>query len=76
MSNNPPSGVTLELSAEQAKFLLDNCNANITCGLGALTVLKSYDLLEKIITQIEHFKEMRTKLIAQGVISDDGHDDP
>lgn len=68
MSNNPPD-VSLELTAEQAKFLLRNCDSNIAFALGSLQTV-GRDTAEKMVVVMEQFKEIRAKLIAQGIKND------
>jgi hypothetical protein len=64
--------VTLELTPEQAEFMLRNCDANITYGLAGLE--KSFRdnrrMAEQLISMMEQFKEIRQLLLAQGVKAD------
>lgn len=63
--NNPPA-VVLELTKEEAEFLLDNCDTNIRMSLGMLTKV-SQSTGERLIKLIERFKSIRKKLRNQGV---------
>jgi hypothetical protein len=65
-SNNPP--VILELPKELAEFIVTNCDANITFALQFLQQLKSRDLQEQMVANIEKFKqllELTTKALKQ-----------
>ncbi len=66
MTNNPPY-VSLELTQEQAEFLLKNCNSNLTLGLQLVMACKSREQAEKFIQFNENFKAIRTMLLKQGV---------
>jgi hypothetical protein len=67
MSNNPPD-VALELTTDEARFLLDNCNSNIVFALNAIQQGElSRPSLEKLIALSEKFKGIRAKLIKAGV---------
>jgi len=61
MSNNPPD-VILDLTFEEAKFLVENCEANLNLSLQVLPNLTSRDLMEKLVNQMEMFKTIRKKL--------------
>lgn len=67
MSNNPPD-VILELTMDEAKFLLENCNSNIGFALNAI---QNGDLsrptVEALVVKMEQFKAVRTKLLTSGV---------
>lgn len=71
MSNNPPD-FTLDLTSEEAEFLMRNCRANIHYGLQALQAL---DLDPNATEQgfidirdmLERFTALRDKLRAAGV---------
>lgn len=65
-SNNPPD-VVLELTKEQAKFLLENCDSNITLALGLMMEVRDRSSAEMLISMNEQFKTIREKLKAQGV---------
>ena len=65
-SNNPPD-VFLELTMDQAKFLLENCDKNISLGLSLVMQTESREIAEKIVEVNEKFKEIREKLRNQGV---------
>lgn len=69
-SNNPPD-VVLELTHEQAQFLLSNCDQNIAVGLAGMQMLRDRDSLVKLVSLTEKFKEIRNLLRRQGV-----HNDP
>ena len=61
-SNGPP--VIVELTQEEAKFLIDNCESNIIMGLQALqTTLTSKDLMKKVINLNDCFKTIRDKIM-------------
>lgn len=60
MSNNPP--VMVELTAEQAKFLKENCETNMTFCLDAMMKLgneMSKDSLVKLVALLENFKGVK-----------------
>lgn len=69
MSNNPPFAI-LELNEKQAKFLLANCDSNITMALGLLQSVKTREAAEKIVELNEQFKAIRDMLTRQGVHND------
>jgi len=54
--NNPP--VTVELTEEQAKFLIENCNTNIAFSLSNLQQV-SPKTAEKLVKLIEDFRGVR-----------------
>ncbi len=66
MSNNSPDH-TLNLTKDEAQFLLKNCNVNITMMLGGLQSLTSRDSMMQLVLYIEQFKAIREKLVADGV---------
>lgn len=68
MSNNPP--VVLELTKEEAEFLLQNCDKNIEFGLhfmvnaqaeGGPMTPERRATVEKIIGVMEQFKALKAK---------------
>jgi len=65
-TNSPPD-VSLELTHEEAVFLLDSCESNIDFGLRSLNLITSPDLLKKSVDNMEKFKIIMKKLRAQGV---------
>lgn len=67
-SNNPPA-VSLELTQEQAQFLMDNCDANLRIGIGAVMTCTTREQAEPWINLNEQFHAIRRKLIAQGIES-------
>lgn len=69
-SNNPPE-ISLNLTSTEAKFLLQNCNANIRMGLGAIEQKMSESSIRKLIELMEDFKTIREKLLKAGVQVDD-----
>ncbi len=60
-SNNPP--VTIELSAELADFVVENCEANMEFGLKSLQMLTSRDLQERLVANMERFKALREAVL-------------
>lgn len=62
-NSNLPYAI-LELTREEHKFLLDNCEANIVHGLSALQGVTSeqHQLATKLVVMLEMFKAIRTKL--------------
>lgn len=67
MSNNAPD-IVLELTNEQAAFLMENCDSNITFGLNAMmTGELERSSLEKLVELSEKFKGIRKALIKAGV---------
>ena len=54
--NNPP--VIVELTKEQATFLLENCDTNIGYGLNFLQSV-SRETAEKLVEQMEMFKGIK-----------------
>lgn len=66
MSNNPPD-VELQLTLEEAQFLLRNCESNIHFALMALEAIETRGNLEKTVDLMESFKNIRDKLKSQGV---------
>ena len=71
LSNNAPD-VSLELDAETAHFLLENCESNLTLALGLImSPGMSRESAEKLVAMNDKFKIIRDKLKAQGVKTDD-----
>jgi hypothetical protein len=69
-SNNPPD-VILELTKQQAEFLLKNCNSNITMGLKLIDMPDvSRGTLERAVALMEEFKAIRAMLVTQGITDD------
>lgn len=70
MSNNPPDFV-LELTQEEAEFLMRNCKANLHYSLTAMTKLQEMDArrssFEKLVEHTENFKTISDKLKKAGV---------
>lgn len=74
-SNNPPD-VVLELTNEEATFLLRNCRVNIQYGLDAMQAMDldpntSDEFFAKMQEQLKHFTEMQNKLRMLGVTDAD-----
>jgi len=65
LSNNPP--VVIELDAEMADFIEENCDANIAFALGMLQSGESNrsDKPERLVVAIEKFKRLR-QLVRDG----------
>ena len=61
MSNNPPD-VILELTQDEADFLLKNCESNMAFALSAMQALEDMKSLEKLVDLNEKFKNIRDKL--------------
>lgn len=66
MAGNNPPDVVLELTRDEAQFLLRNCDTNIAFGLANLQTMER-PAAEKLVGLIEQFKGLRNKLIKQGV---------
>ena len=68
-SNNPPA-VSLELTQDEADFLLRNCKANIQYSLLAIQKLDALDArresFEKIVETTDYFKALMEKLKKAG----------
>lgn len=65
MSNNPPE-VIVELTLEQAEFLVCNCDSNIGFGLGAMESLQEEANLRKLVGLMEQFKAIK-KAVQKGM---------
>jgi len=69
MSNNPPD-VILDLTAEEATFLLRNCQSNIQYGLQSLQAADiegaSNEFFVRMRDLIEQFSNIRDKLRNSG----------
>lgn len=63
--------VILELSADEAEFLLRNADVSIRMGLTALNSGMTRETNEKIVGLLELQKAIRKKLIDSGVTNDD-----
>ncbi len=59
--NNPPA-VILELTQEEATFILDNCESNIAMGLNLLQASTSEATARKVVDMMENFKTIRAKV--------------
>ena len=71
LSNNPPD-VSLELDADTARFLLDNCETNLTLGLGLIMSPGiSRENAEKLVAMNDKFKIIRDKLKKQGITTNE-----
>lgn len=70
-TNNPPD-VILELTMDEAKFLLENCNTNMEFGLRSMMAMPdaNRETLEKLVNLNEKFKTIRNKLLRSGVKND------
>ncbi len=60
-SNNPPYAV-LNLTEEEHKFLLGNCESNIVFGLNSLQMIEDRRSAERMVEVIEQFKSLKQKL--------------
>lgn len=60
-SNNPPYAV-LNLTEEEHKFLLGNCESNIIFGLNVLQVMTDEAKARTMVDAIESFKAISQKL--------------
>jgi hypothetical protein len=69
MTGNNPPDVVLELTMEQAEFLLRNCDHNIGFALHILQNNSDRASAERTVALTEKFKEIRNKLRKQGVKS-------
>lgn len=62
MNNNPPYKI-VELSEEQYRFLLENCDSNLEFGLRAMMSGDfSRQTLEQLVDLNEKFKSVKTAL--------------
>jgi hypothetical protein len=59
-NHNDESTVFVELTREQAQFVLDNCDANLEFGLKAIQGDFSQETVVKLVENMEKFKELRT----------------
>lgn len=69
IGDNRAPDYTLELTRDEAQFLLRNCNSNIRLGLAALSSMNKKGA-EDMIALLESFKAIRVKLMKQGVTDD------
>lgn len=58
--NKPP--VLIELTPEQATFLVENCDSNLAAGLAFLQSV-SRQTAEKLVAQMEMFKAIKKAMI-------------
>ena len=68
-SNNPPD-VVLELTKDQAQFLLKNCDSNMKLALNLITQCSTQKEAEPYVKLNEQFKSIRSLLVKQGVSSE------
>ena len=61
LTNNPPYAV-LNLTEEEHKFLLGNCESNIVFGLNSLQMIEDRRSAERMVEVIEQFKNLKQKL--------------
>jgi len=61
LTNNPPYAV-LNLTEEEHKFLLGNCESNIIFGLNALQIVTDEARARALVDTIESFKNISQKL--------------
>lgn len=70
MSNNPPAA-TLELTQEEADFLIANLDAGLQQGLGILTLVQdgtmSMETAHKAVALMEPMRSITKKLKDQGI---------
>ena len=61
LTNNPPYAV-LNLTEEEHKFLLGNCESNIIFGLNALQIVTDEARARALVDTIESYKNIPQKL--------------
>lgn len=59
MKSNDPPEVIIGMSRELAKFLIENCDSNISVGLSSLQLTTSKENAERLVKMIEQFKELK-----------------
>ena len=61
--HNQPPYKTLDLTKDQAEFLLSNCETNIRAGLTFLNECKDRDTAKRLVKLTENFKAIRDLLV-------------